>query len=65
MQRLRRHRRVLLRGALMDTVTLTFTVPESHRRILDHELELLVDSLAPVLAWLERNGGHWSMNTQQ
>ncbi|MBF6515229.1 hypothetical protein [Nocardia cyriacigeorgica] len=49
----------------MDTVTLTFTVPESQRRILDHELELLVDSLGPVLAWLNRCGGHMSMEGSQ
>ncbi|MGV9818448.1 hypothetical protein [Nocardia xishanensis] len=44
----------------MSTVTLTFVVPNELRHIFDHELDLVLNSMEPMLAWLRRTGGEFS-----
>ncbi|WP_454199621.1 hypothetical protein [Nocardia sp. Marseille-Q1738] len=41
----------------MDSVVLTFTVPEQCRNTFPDELELLTDFMGPLIGWLERHGG--------
>lgn len=38
-------------------VTLAFTLAEEDLPILRHELELLMNALGPLAAWLEKRGG--------
>ncbi|MEU7630823.1 hypothetical protein AB0C34_12665 [Nocardia sp. NPDC049220] len=44
-----------------DTVVLLFRVPSETRAVFDHEMDLALDSMEPLLSWLERNGGQWQM----
>jgi hypothetical protein len=41
----------------MQRVTLEFTVPAAQRTVVDHELDILVWQLGPLLEWLDRHGG--------
>ncbi|MEU7766424.1 hypothetical protein AB0B25_15005 [Nocardia sp. NPDC049190] len=44
-----------------DTVVLLFRVPSETRAVFDHEMDLALDSMEPLLSWLERNGGQWQL----
>ncbi|MEV0031460.1 hypothetical protein [Nocardia sp. NPDC050793] len=43
----------------MNTVTLQFDVPDELREIFDHELDLVLNTAEPMLAWLKKNGGRF------
>lgn len=47
----------------MDSVVLTFTVPEQCRELFGHELDLIQYMTEPIVAWLERHGGGMRMGT--
>ncbi|MGI5216290.1 hypothetical protein [Nocardia sp. CA-290969] len=49
----------------VDRVALEFVVPANYRHILDHELDVLLFSLEPVLAWVTRCGGSVTMKGSQ